>query len=419
MADSGGRGRFNGLLGQHTSFMSAYNIAQVCLTWFVFTFTRSAVDVGLVAIVETLSVLLVSLPVGSLVDRLNKGFLLSVSGIAGFAVFLFLALYTQFFKFELSLVMFLAALWGASREISKSAGLSALPDLAPEGNLAQSNGIFRALGSSLGSISNALAGGLIVTLGIIAGFLFSSGAYLISFLFSAAILLPAFGKVHSIRGAKKGKRKGMLSDVAEGYRWLIRKKGFFLLTVSATFFNFFMEMAVTYFVVYVAVGIHADPLIYGLILSGYAAGDVTGSLLAGRLNILRHSGKVNVLLYGGIPGLCLLIVGVVPGPLIAILFTTIAGLCLGISINAWLTTAHNVVPPDMRGRYFAIDGVLSSISPAAIAAGAVMISFVGILNDFIIAGIMMIIFTAVFAGMKSLWRLDGSVTEKLIETDKI
>ena len=59
------------LLGQYSSFISAFNIVQVCLTWYVFTSTHSATDVGLVAIIETITVMAISLPTGAYVDRFN------------------------------------------------------------------------------------------------------------------------------------------------------------------------------------------------------------------------------------------------------------------------------------------------------------------------------------------------------------
>lgn len=408
---------FLGLLGQSSTFISAFNVAQVCLTWYVFTYTGSAVAVGLVAIVETIAVLLVSLPIGTLVDRLNKGLLLAVSGIGGFAVFSILSFKVEFFSFDLLTVLILAAVWGASREITRSAGLSALPEVVTTGTIAKSNGIYRALGSTVESVSNALAGGLIVTLGVISGFLFSSGAYLASTLFAALILFPALrGRSELVSLAEDG-RHSMLADLKEGFSWLVARKGFFLLTISATFFNFFMEMVITYYVIYVAEGIRASSLVYGIILSSYAAGDVIGSLAAGRINMLKHSGKINVVLFGGIPGLCILVMGLFPIAWIALLFTFIVGLSFGIMVNVWLTSAHNIVPPRMRGRYFAIDGVLSSISPVAISAGAAAIALFGILGDFIIAGSMMLVFTIVFASMKSLWTLDGRGPAQLAQSE--
>lgn len=409
--------QFIGLLGQNSSFLSAFSLAQVCLTWYVFTNTHSAADVGYVAITETIAVLIVSLPIGTLVDRMNKGLLLVLAGFTGFLVFLILSAYSVFLPFGLAVVMLLSALWGVSRELGRSSSLSILPDLITEGGLANANGIYRGLGSTLGAVSNALGGGIIVTLGIVSGFLFSAGAYFLSAVFALTTLFP-FMKLKQKREIQREKGK-MLRDLGEGLSWLVSRKGFFLLTVSATFFNFFLVIVETYLVIYVALGLHGTPLVFGLILASMAAGDVIGSLFAGKVNLVRHSGKINVVLYGGVPGACILLMGLFPVTVLAIILMFVAQFCLGVSINAWLTTAHNVVPQQMLGRYFALDGVLSSISPISIAVGALIISVMGIDGNYILSGVLLLIFTAVFAGMKSLWNLDGRPEEVLQEEIQI
>lgn len=409
----GGNGRgfgrhFNQLLGQSSSFYTAFNVAQVSLTWYVFAITGSATAVGLIAIVETIAVLIVSLPVGAIIDRRNKGILLFLSGILGFIAMLSLAGISSFGGFDLYLVLGLAALWGISSEISRSSNLSSLPDLVSRSLQSRANGVFRAVNSTLGSVSNAVAGGIIFVFGIVASFSFSSVAYLASAVVSIVFLFPFYRSKATPPAPGDKEKNRMLKDLKEGFKWLVSRKGFFLLTVSATFFNFFMTMTFTYFVIYVARGFSGDSFIFGTILAALAAGDVIGSLIPGRIDLLRHTGRINILLFGGMIGFCILLMGLFPTIYIALPFTFLAGISIGISVNVWLTAAHNIVPDDMRGRYFALDGVLVNISPISIAAGAILIAAYGVLWDFIISGIMMLIFTLVFGLMKSFWNLDGS-----------
>ena len=416
MGNSAGFGKnFLSLLGQGSSFNTAYNIAQVALTWYIFTLTGSAVIVGIVAIVESVAVLIVSLPVGAIVDRSNKGFLVFISGILGFlAMFSFTGI--AFYRsFNLYFILGIAALWGISREISRSTSFSTLPDLVSRALQSRANGIFRAVNSTLGSVANALAGGIIVIFGIVASFSISTVAYLISAAISFIFLFPFYRSRSPAKKRTEEKAESMLMELREGFQWLVSRKGFFLLTLSATFFNFFMSMTFTYFVVYVANGLVADSLIYGLLLAAFAAGDVAGSLLPGRIDLLRHTGKINIVIFGGSDGLCILLMGLFPSIYVALPLGFFIGLSIGVSVNLWLTSAHNLVPENMRGRYFALDGVLSSISPASIAAGAFLIAASGVLWDFIFSGVMMLIFTLVFGLMKSFWNLDGSSQAEVIE----
>ncbi len=414
--NSAGFGKnFLSLLGQGSSFNTAYNIAQVALTWYIFTITGSAVIVGIVAIVESVAVLMVSLPVGAIVDRSNKGFLIFISGIFGFIAMFSLTGIAFYRYFDLYFVLGIAALWGISREISRSTSFSTLPDLVSRSLQSRANGVFRAVNSTLGSVANALAGGIIVVFGIVASFSISTAAYMISAAISFIFLFPFYRSRTTPKQKGSEKEESMMRELKEGFRWLVSRKGFFLLTLSATFFNFFMSMTFTYFVVYVANGLFADSLIYGLLLAAFAAGDVAGSLIPGRIDLLRHTGKINIVIFGGADGLCILLMGLFPSIYVALPLGFFIGLSIGVSVNLWLTSAHNLVPEDMRGRYFALDGVLTSISPASIAAGAFLIAASGILLDFIFSGVMMLVFTLVFGLMKSFWNLDGRAIPETVE----
>ncbi len=407
MASENFQKQFIGILGQGALSNSAYNIALVCLTWYVFAFTGSATDVGLIAIVETLSTLLVSLPVGALIDRHNKAVLLIISSLLGFFVFLLMTLVSLVLRFDLFIMLALVALWGLGRAISRSAEFAIIPDLVQPGVLSRANGVFRALNSSMGSVSNAAAGAIILLMGASSGFAISSGSYLISSLLIVLLVLPAYKLASGVSASSNLEKSSMFSDISEGFTWLVKRKGFFLLTLCATFFNFFIDMTLTFLVVYVVDGIHASSLVFGFALAALAAGDVVGSLIPGRLNLLKHTGKINVIFFGVMAGFAILIAGLFPSSFTAVLSPFIMGMSVGIAVNLWLTSAHNLVPKEMRGRYFTLDGVLSSITPAGIATGALVISLVGVINDFIISGVALLLTGVIFSLMKSLWNLDG------------
>lgn len=412
LTQKGIKGHFS-LLGQYSSFISAFNIVQVCLTWYVFTSTHSATDVGLVAIVETITVMAISLPTGAYVDRFNKGLILVIAGAVGAGVSVFLTFFGFSSVFRLLPVLLLVIFWGASREFGRSASLSAIPEIVEQSSLSSFNGINRASSSGLGAISNALAGALIAVFGVVSGFISGTVIYALSALFAAIGVFPLLRGKHNT--SKRG--RSMAGELKEAFQWLYRKKGFFLLTISATFFNFFTVMVEAYLVVFVYSGLKSSPLVFGGILGAFSFGDVCGSIFAGKVNLLRHTGKINVILYGGIPGASILLTGILRLPVPSIILFFIWGFSFGIAINLWLTSAHNIVPEEMRGKYFALDGLLSSFGPVSIAVGALIITLYGIVNTFLIAGIMMLVFTAIFSFFPSLWNLDGSKGPLILETE--
>ena len=118
---------------------------------------------------------------------------------------------------------------------------------------------------------------------------------------------------------------------------------------------------------------------------------------------------------GLVGGSLLVLLGLFPSTVIALGATLGIGLALGFGNTVWLTSAQNLVPTAMRGRYFAIDGLLSFVGgPPAIAVGGILIILIGITHVFELSGALMLVFALVFALMKSLWMLDGRLKEPRI-----
>jgi MFS family permease len=401
---------FFGYIGSNASARTAYSVAQVCITWYVFASTHSAVAVGIVALVESLAATSVALPAGFFVDRFNRGFMLLTSMLMGLLAFSLLTWIVVNYGFSIYPLIALVIIWSAGSELFRSSSNSILPDIVGSGFLPRANGVNRALSSTVGSVSSVIAGGLIIAFGVVAGFAYSAIGFALASAFIALIILPAvkIGRVATQKQPLKG--HGIGSDLKDGMRWLLKEKGLLQLTISATAFNFFYTLSFSFLVVYIASAIHSSSFVYGLVLAVYAAGYVFGSLIAGYLHVLRHSGKIWVIVYGLCGGIFLLLLGIFPSILTAIFFNIAIGIAVGFSGNVWLTSAQNIVPSEMRGRYFAIDGVFSFLGgPPAIAVGAVVVSIVGITKTFELAGIFMVLSALVFLPMGSLWNLDGSI----------
>lgn len=401
--------KFLGYLGQSVASRASGNVANVCVVWLVFAATQSAVDVGIVAFAQSVAIVGASLPAGTIVDRYSRRWLLFLSHATRGAVFAILVALLFIQGFRLDLLVGLVLAWSAGSELYRSTTYSVLPDVIDPVDLADANGVTRASTSSVGAVASALAGGLIVAFGVSFGFVFSAAAYAGAAILAALFVVPrASTRTRESSAQSHRGLKGMTRELREGFRWLLQEVGLLQLSISATAFNFLFSLTYSFLVIYAAVAVHAGALLFGLLLAAYAVGDVVGSLLVGRTRALSVAGKVWVVLYGGASGLLLLILGFFPSPAIAIGSNLLMGLAIGFSANVWLTSAQNIVPAGMRGRYFAIDGVLSFVAgPPAIVAGAFLIQAIGVASEFILAGLLMLVSALVFGLMRSLWRLDG------------
>ncbi len=400
-------------LGQSGLSRLASSVWAVCLVWFVFAETGSAIAVGVVSISETLAVIAVGLPAGHLVDRYSRRGLMLTSHLIRAGGLLVLAFLAGAFGYQLGFVLVVVVALSAATELNRSVAHALLPDVVEPSDLADANGLENSLSSSLAAVASAAGGGLIVLVGVDWGFGFAALAYAFAAVLTYVGVHPRAGFDHpSARGALA--HDGFLASIRAGVRYLVSQAGLLQLSLSAMVFNFVFYLTWSFLVIYVTEGLSQGSLALGLLLAVYAAGTMVGNLVVGRTSALRNAGRIWVLGYGFVGGFLLLLLGAFPYLPLALADLVLMGLSLGFAGNVWLTSAQNLVPTEMRGRYFALDGLLSWIAgPPAIALGAVLIALWGVDATFRYAGIAMAVAAALFLLPRSLRRLDGRVQDPL------
>jgi MFS family permease len=408
---------------------SAFQVASVGLIWLVYAVTRSALDVAVVGVSNTISTLVVTLPAGVWVDRVDRRMLLLISNAASVVSVLVLAVLSLSGSFDLALVVIIVVIWAAAGELYRSTSYAVLPDIILAKELPNANGITQSGYQIVNSISTVLGGALIVAAGVVFTFIYGVLGYGLSAIFSAFLLYRFRAGGESKRSklelsslAQKTEvtntdRRSMVREIKEGFSWLVTQRGLLALSLLALVFNFVFGIPTYFLVIYVTNALKAGALLYGGILAAFAAGGASGSLLSGRLpNSIAYAGKINILLWGALGGGLLIVLGLFPSGFIALVGTFVIGLGLGFGNNVWLTSSQNLVPTEMRGRYFAIDGLLSFIGgPPSIAVGGILITFFGISQVFVLSGAILLVFALIFALIKSLWILDGRSDESKVD----
>jgi MFS family permease len=383
----------------------ARSVADVAVLWVVFAVTRSSVAVAIVGIAESAGLVLTTLPAGVLVDRYDRRLLLLLSNVVRAASVGLLVVIVGY-GFQLAGVVAIVFVWNAAGELYRSTYYSVLPELVSPEELADANGVTQFGQSLVGPASNALGGALVVGVGASVALAYSTFAYVAAALFSGLLLFHGGERPELNREGHD-----VVSEIREGVRWLVKQRGLFELSISTVVFNFLLQLTITFLVVYVGEALTGGAIFFAVMLALNVIGSALGALLVGRTNAIAYAGKVWVLVYGAGSGLLTLVLGLLPLPAIALAGSLGLGLTFGFSGNVWLTSAQNLVPPPMRGRYFAIDGLLSVVGAApGIALYGVMISLIGVTRVYELVGILTLASAAGFASMKMLWRLDARRT---------
>ncbi len=220
-----------------------------------------------------------------------------------------------------------------------------------------------------------------VTVGALPSLGIDAASYLVAALFIALIGAVVVSK------APTTPSEGLVREVQEGLTYLRRTRGLFQLTLVSLVTNFLFSIVLTFLVVYTSSVLHGSALVYGGIEALLAAGWGIGGLLVGRLRLTRYTGRLAALT-GFVEGAVVL--GLILVPTLALVFPLVlaVGVWQGILNVSWLSTVQAGVPPQLQGRYLAMDNAISYAAiPGSQILGGILILATGLPITFLFVGI--------------------------------
>jgi len=364
-------------------------MTSLAVPWFVLETTGSASRTGLTAAVALVPMVVMSFFGGALVDRTSRRGL-SIFADAMSAVFLAAipVLHLMgWLSFPLLLVlMFMGAIFDSPGATARQA---MVPELAARGDvgLERVNSLF-GVNQAVSMLAGAPVAGLMIAwLGAVDVLWFATGTFVVSIL-GMALLVPALP-----RAEPSG--ENFLEDVKIGARYVWGSAMLRTTILASLVMNMVISPIFGVALPVLAKDLFGDASSLGLMMSGFGAGVLLGSLAFGWLGS-RIGARKLVLAAVGCMGAAITLVAVVSGlPAIWVLLFTV-GLGSGITNPLLMTIMQERVPSAMLGRVF---GTLSAGSmlatPLGMLLGGVVISRLGLDMTFLIAGGAIL---AVFAG---------------------
>lgn len=345
-------------LGQLVSLLGS-QLTTFALDVWVYQSTKSVTLFAIIALCSQLPSILISPLVGVLVDRWNRRWvmILSDTGSAISTGVVALLLATGHLNiWSICLSVILNSIFGAFQWPAYSA---AIPLLVPKQHLVRANGITEAGEAIVLLIAPLLAGVLLVSIQLHGVILID----LATFIFALVTLLSV--QIPNVKTTTAGEtRKGSwLREATYGWTYISVRPGLLGLLIFFTTTNFFesvVEVLVTPLVLSLA-----SPTVLGTIMSISGIGLLGGSLL---MSIRGESRRLinSILSFQLLGGLCILLVGLYTAvPIIALAgFLYFFGLPIinGCSYVLW----QRKVAPDVQGRVFAMERMISlSSTPLA------------------------------------------------------
>ncbi len=343
------------------------------------TITRNPLMISLVTAAEFLPWLLLSLPVGVLVDRHDRATLMWRAQVLQGSVIAFLAVLVLVHWTDIAVLAVAAFGLGVGEVVFSNASQSVLPQLVRAEQLPKANGNQYAVQTIGQEFAGPPLGSLLFTAAAAVPF----GVSAASFAGSAALLarLPK-------RPPETVPDGTVRSRVAEGLRWLLGNRLLRVVAVVLGVSSFCNTMGLATLVLLVTETLKVSSRFYGILLAAAAVGSVLGGLLNPWLT--RRLGQVPSLVIAmGAVSVIYVGIGLAPNaPVLAAL-----EVCNGFMVTMWnivtVTLRQRIVPNDMLGRVNSAYRMIGwGLMPVGAVAGGLVAHVAGLRAPYVIAGVL-------------------------------
>jgi MFS family permease len=332
--------------------------------------------------------LLLALPVGLVVDRVDRQLLMVVANVVRVLLFATIAVGAVSDRLTIWTLLGLLVVVGSCEVVFDSTAQAFLPRLVDPDQLGRANGLLFAAEIVAGSIAGLSIGALLFD--VSSGLAFSTNA--MSFAVAAWLIL-------GIRVRRPDAAVDPLFDarLRSGLRWLLDHHLLRTLALMFTFTNLGLMFGQGIFVKYAIDELGLDNIEYGILLAvtamGAASGGLIGSWVIGAIG-LRTSVVLPYLVFG----VSQLVIGLAPAAWIV----AVAGFLLGAAITIWnvvtVTIRQRIIPADRFGRVNAAYRWLGAAASATgVAAGGFVAYSTNLRAPFLVGGAITLAAAGLFA----------------------
>ena len=385
-------GRFHRLFGATLVSATGTGMHAAALPLLVLQITTSPVALSLVVVAVEIPWVLVSLPAGVVVDRLDRRRVMVWADVGRFAVLVVLVILILASWVNLAWLVLAAFLLGVGQVFFDLAAQSAIPDFVSrdERHLAVANGRIAAaeingedfvgppLGSALFGVWNVLP--------------FAGNA--LSFA-ASGLLIRSIRADAPAKATSDAERKSVRTEIVEGVRWLLGNRTLRALAVITCLSNVVASAQFAMLALLAKRALGLPDIGFGLLLTATAVGATVAGLAASAVG--KRFGPGTVLLAGkACGGVAVLVLGLVADAWVAALMMMTTGA---------LTTAQNVVVSTLRQRIVPrrlLGRVLSSSRLVVMIGGPIGAALGGLLADvfsvqitYVAGGVFLILLTLV------------------------
>jgi MFS transporter, DHA3 family, macrolide efflux protein len=370
-------------------------IFDVAALWLVLQLTGDTLKVGLAVAFVLLPAVVIGPFAGVYIDRFNRRDIIVVGNTFQAAAAIVIAASYSVGLLNFPALLILLFVLNAGAQFVRPAVTAVVPSVTGKEDLGAANGLF-SLTSSINQVAGYGIGGVIVLLFgptipiLYDAITFVFAGLMVSMIARSRCAIPNnFSTTGGSQTSSSFKQKFL-----EGLKYVRDSRFLLELVVVGVFLNFFGTGIFALLAPYSRDIIRGNAGTYGLLLAMFSLGVILGSIFVGKIDSRKYVGK-------------LLFIGVIAvgGLTVALAFTTVAWLALGISFgvgffNAIVNIPLSVlvqakIPGELLGRVATTLGALITLSqPISAATAGAVAGSLSIGQTFLIYGSFMVLISA-------------------------
>lgn len=312
--------------------------------------THDPVLISLMAALVMLPWLLFAIPIGAIVDRVDRRIALAVANGVRFAMAATLAYWVATDQINIGLLYLVAFVIGIAEVAYDTTAQALIPQILKPSHLERGNARLEIGATVVGEFIGAPLSGMLYAIAIAIPFI--SGAAGIAIATVLVLLIPVkfhydFERAAAAAVAKV--RTGYWADIRFGIRYLYEDKRLLKLVLFTTSVGFWFSASGSTQVLFFLNELHVPVAVFGFIMLTPAVGNIVGAWLAPKVS--KRFGRMNVMSLAIVgSGVLVTIGGFSPN----IYFWSSLGILGGMMMSWWnillMSTYHQIIPNELFGR---------------------------------------------------------------------
>ena len=310
--------------------------------------TEDPILIGALSALGLLPWLFFAIPIGALVDRVDRRKALVIGNSLRAVIALFIAFAVSQDFINIWLLLISVFFFGICEVLVDTTSQAVLPQILDKSNYERGNSRLQISEVIVSQFAGAPLSGLLYAVSIALPFFFSTTGFILAGLL---ILLFPFERAINVRkeGDAGQAKLGLKGDIKFALNYLYQDKQIFSIVVITTLLGFFYSLSNAIAPLFILKELNVSPALFGVVLAIQGVGALAGSIAAPMVSKYLGRGKalaINVFF----ASLLVIFIGLSPN---AYFFVAVSVL-VGFTISVWnillMSLYQSIIPPELYGR---------------------------------------------------------------------